>query len=103
MSDEGEPLPDGIRVRKTQCETCVFRPVSEGGINLALGRHEEIQCNLLRGINQLCHHDDDKTVCRGGRDFQLQMFHRLGVIKEPTDEALRAAMIKAGIEPAKHI
>jgi hypothetical protein len=79
-------------VRNQQCETCVFKPVSEGGIDLTSGRHAEIQVSLLTGSNQLCHHDNDKTICRGGREFQLQYWHRMGVIAEPTDEALQAAM-----------
>ncbi len=100
---KGRKIKPKTRVRKVQCETCVFRRECDGGIHLAPGRHAEIEQNLLNGINQLCHHDNDKTVCRGGRDFQLQIFHRLGIIPEPTDAALREAMKKAGVEPGSHV
>lgn len=77
-----------MKVRKTQCETCVFKDECDGGVVLGDGRREEIKQNLLNGINQLCHHDNNKTICRGGRNFQLQIFHRMNLIPEPTDEAL---------------
>lgn len=96
-------LPERIAVRKTMCETCVFRPEADGGIELAPTRRVEIQEYLLRGVNQLCHHDENRTVCRGGRDYQLQCWHRIGLLAEPTDEALREAMRAAGVEPKRHI
>lgn len=96
-------ITDGVRVRKIMCESCVFRPVEEGGIDLREGRHEQIRDMLLAGGNQLCHHDDNLTVCRGGRDYFLQKYAKAGVIAAPTDEALRDAMRKAGIEPRGHI
>jgi len=76
-----------MRVRASQCKTCVFKREDEGGIELREGRREEIKQNLLKGINQVCHHGN-KSICRGGRDYQLVMFHRLGYIEAPTDEAL---------------
>ena len=86
-------------VRKDQCATCVFRPERDGGIHLTPERHAEIRNNLLRGINQICHGDDNKTICRGGRNFQLEIWARLGIIGAPTDEALERAMRAQGIEP----
>lgn len=87
-------LPDETRdtrrmpVRKRRCATCVFKDECDGGIHLADGRRDEIRLNLLRGINQICHHGN-ASICRGGRDFQLQVFHRMGLIPEPTDAALQ--------------
>lgn len=87
-------------VRKTQCASCVFKAEQDGGIQLAPGRREEIHAMVLRGINQLCHHDlTNKTVCRGGRDLQLRVWAALGIIEAPTDEALVNAMRAAGVEP----
>jgi hypothetical protein len=96
-------LPNDIRLRKTQCDSCVFRPVCDGGIDLAPGRHEEIQVYLMQGENQLCHHDDNKTICLGGRKFQLEIWTRLGFIREPTNKALRERMEELGMEPKIHI
>lgn len=85
----------GMPVRKQQCSTCVFKPVHEGGgAELTAERHAEIRANCINGINQICHHDDNKTICRGGRDFQLMIWSRLGIIPEPTDEALAKAIKK---------
>ncbi len=70
-----------------QCATCIFR---EDGLELAPGRLEEIQLYLLQGQQHICHTHDDQA-CRGGRDLQLQIFSRLGLIAAPTDEALRIA------------
>jgi hypothetical protein len=96
-------VPDGTRVRRSKCETCVFRPVEDGGIDLASGRHDEIRTYLIHGNNQMCHHDDNTTICRGGRNFQLAIWHGMGILKEPTDESLREAMLEQGVEPKGHI
>lgn len=96
-------VPDGAQARRTMCETCVFRPVEHGGIDLTPRRRAEIEAYLLQGHNQLCHHDDNTTICRGSRNFQLQLWHRLGIINAPTDQALREAMRAAGVEPKGHI
>jgi hypothetical protein len=96
-------VPDGTRPRQSMCETCVFRPVKNGGIDLTPGRRAEIEAYLIQGHNQLCHHDDNTTICRGSRNFQLQLWHRMGIITEPTDQALREAMRSAGVEPKEHI
>lgn len=101
-------LPDHTRdtrtmpVRKRQCATCVFKAECDGGIHLAAGRREEIQVNLLRGINQICHHGNS-SICRGGRDFQLQVFHRMGIIDAPTDAALQhtADRVAAATNPGE--
>lgn len=42
-------------------------------------------------MHHICHHQtlNNKSathLCRGARDFQLQIFHRLGLLEEPTDE-----------------
>lgn len=93
----------GTKIRRSKCKSCVFRPEKDGGIELTPSRRIEIQAYLLQGVNQLCHHDEDKTICRGGREFQLQCWHRMGIIEEPTDAALREAMEQRGQEPGDHI
>ncbi len=98
-----QPLPDSIRCRKQQCDSCVFRPESEGGVHLAPERHAEIRAYLIRGQNQLCHHDDNRPGRRCGRDFQLMVWAEMGVIAEPTEQALREAMLRMRINPKRHI
>jgi hypothetical protein len=101
--DLGQEVADNMPVRKEQCATCVFRPECDGGIHLSPGRRAEIQEYVIKGTNQICHHDDNKTICRGGRDYQLELWYRMGIIKEPNEEALAEAMKAAGVEPKKHI
>ena len=55
-------------------------------MELAPGRIEEIQAYLMRGTNHMCHVTN--KVCRGGREFQAQVFHRMNIISHPTVYAL---------------
>lgn len=87
-------------VRNERCATCVTKPQSEGGIYLRPGALEQIQAAAIRGICQECQGDDNRTLCRGIRDYQLTIWARMGIIDEPTDEALAAAMRKAGVSRA---
>lgn len=89
--------------RKTMCGSCIMRPESQGGISLTPERRAEIVAYLMEGQNQLCHSDNNKTICRGGRDYQLNLWARLGIISAPTDEALRQAMTLSGISPKSHV
>lgn len=90
-----------IPPRLNPCSTCVFTP---GAFDLAPGRLEEIKGYLIAGRAHVCHSPGPaahrRLVCRGGRDFQLLMWHRMGIIAAPTDGALRVAMAAAGVEPA---
>src|SRR5258708_3859304 len=100
VKHKGRKLKSNIHVRKTQCTTCVFKSERDGGIVLAQGRREEIRSDCIKGLNQLCHYDNDKTICKGGRDYQLTIWYRLGLIEEPTNAALRKAMKENNIEPS---
>ena len=70
-------------VNAKMCDTCVFR---EGQKIVPPQRVGEIQEYLIQGTNHVCHTTD--KICRGARDYQLTIFHRMGIILEPTDEAL---------------
>jgi hypothetical protein len=81
------------------CRTCIFR--RDGNqVDLRPGRHAEIQAYLARGTPHVCHTPADGQPrgtaddysCRGGRDFQLTLWYRMGLISAPTDAALEAAM-----------
>ncbi len=74
---------------------------SDGGWLPAVTKR--LGCGFLLSVNQLCHGDADKTICRGGRNFQLQCWAEIGIIATPTDESLRKAMRSVGVEPKGHI
>jgi hypothetical protein len=90
-------------VQSRQCKTCIFRP------NLSILRGEElakIQNYLLTGRTHLCHSADQNNpqakkinthACRGAGTLQLEVWHRLGWINEPTDEALVKSLQSLGI------
>jgi hypothetical protein len=90
--------------RKTMCKTCVFAPGNP--VHLTAARHGEIREYLLRGTPHLCHTPGpngrpDELACRGGRNLQLEVWARLGIIAAATDDALLAAMRTAGVDPEK--
>jgi hypothetical protein len=88
-------------VREHPCDQC---PFTDHGIDLGLEKMAEIEAYLRAGQNHLCHKDrTHKTVCRGGRRYQLQVWHGMGLIEAPTDEALAKKMRELGIEPASHV
>ncbi len=89
-----------MRLRKKQCATCPFLWAD----SLLPEKMAEIHTYLLLGTNHLCNSDcTNNTICLGGRKFQLDVWYQMGVISEPTSEALAIAMRDAGIEPEKHI
>jgi hypothetical protein len=66
------------------------------------GRLDEIRAYLIGGTPHLCHHaPENRFACRGGRDYQLMIWHRLGMISAPTDGALAEAMRGLGLEPPR--
>lgn len=102
MDDGSIPIKDGTVLNPVKCGNCPFR--EEGGIDLGEEKMEQIRDYLFKGTSHFCHGDQrNKTICRGGREFQLSMWHRLGFIEAPTNEALKKAMDAAGIKPKGHI
>ncbi len=95
-------LDSQTKTRGMACASCPFEGAEP--ISLAATSLGKIRSYLLAGQNHLCHSDrSNHTVCRGGRNYQLQMWHRLGLIEVPTDEALARAMKACGIAPRQHI
>jgi len=83
-----------------QCATCPLRQDEQG-------RYPDeglAQMVIVRGmteVSQICHHPrmhgkPETHLCRGARDFQLQLFHRPGFLSEPTPEglAMTAVLVK---------
>ncbi len=94
-------LEPDTNLMQTQCKSCPFQA---DGIKLGAKKMSEIIEYLIQGVNHFCHSDETHhTICRGGRDYQLEIWHRQSIIKEPTDDALCEAMIGSGINPQGHI
>jgi hypothetical protein len=77
---------------KQQCKTCPFR----AGGDLEL--QGQVISRLLE-TNQICHaprlvKKRETHLCRGARDWQLQVFFRLGVLEEESDAAWAAAQAR---------
>lgn len=77
-------------VMAKQCSTCVFAKTSDGEwVNPTLA--EMVEKRILE-CAQICHHPrlfgrNESHLCRGTRDRQIGLMHRMGVLSEPTDEA----------------
>lgn len=96
-----KPMP----VQKAMCATCPFR---EGSPYAYL--RPDLEKSALTSNSRICHstgsnnainHRTGKpeALCRGARNSQLQMFHRLGFLPEPTDAAWTAKCAQMGIAP----
>jgi len=72
--------PCDTPLNKVRCATC---PFNEDGV-LSIRHAVEERCMTVG--SQFCHHTHDQTLCRGARDHQLQIFHRMGLLEEATDE-----------------
>ena len=84
----------GMPVKDTKCSTCPFGPNGNQQIR------EMVERRILTEASQTCHSTgvahgrQDTHLCRGARDFQLQVFRRIGVISAPTDEAWAKAVAR---------
>ncbi|ARV57994.1 hypothetical protein BZZ01_04490 [Nostocales cyanobacterium HT-58-2] len=85
-----------LKLRKNQCQSCPFRRENEH--ILSAYRWAEIYSYLLGGTQHICH-STSEHVCRGGRDWQLNVWCSMGIISEPNDATLHEAMRAAGVEP----
>lgn len=80
---------DANNFQAAKCKTCPFR---EGSIfNKDSNLVAKLCKRVIQTANHICHTDDTK-ICRGGRDYQLDIFTRLGVIDAPTDAAWAAKL-----------
>lgn len=100
---ESTDIVGTVPVRESKCETCPFR---EGSRLNRLAPY--LAATALTEKSRICHStgpanaihenppDPEPRVCRGSRDVQLQAFHMLGVLEEPTDEAWVKALKNLG-------
>jgi hypothetical protein len=92
-----------MSTRETMCATCPFRPESPHAYlardltQSALGQSSRI-CHST-GSNNAINRRTGKPpqLCRGARDIQLQVFHRLGFLSAATDEAWDAKCVELGL------
>jgi len=79
----------------SQCPTCPFRTDAKGKpLNASLMAAVQLRC---LSANQICHHPrltgkPETHLCRGARDWCITIFHRMGVLDEPTDAAWARAL-----------
>jgi hypothetical protein len=88
-------------VMKRSCPTCPFG-IMEGGRRRDEQLCARIEAQALGTASQICHHRSlhgkpENSLCRGARNFQLMIFHRLGVIAEPTDKAWDETRARLGV------
>jgi hypothetical protein len=94
MAKTQKPYP----LMAQQCKTCPFRAGADARLQ------DQITSRLLE-TNQMCHAPRlvgkrETHLCRGGRDWQLQVFYRLGLLEEENDAAWAAAQAR-GREQAR--
>lgn len=69
-----------------QCKSCIFRTDGNQSV-LKEGRLQEIKAYLVKGQSHMCH-TDKEFACRGGRQFQAEMWHLMNKVPQPTIESL---------------
>ena len=84
-----------MEIMPAMCGTCPFKP----GSKLAFLK-ADLAHSALTECSRICHstggntviHPQSKTkgkskLCRGARDYQLNVLHGMGFLEAPTDEA----------------
>ncbi len=77
-------------VMKANCETCPFGPNGDRYLRT------KIEQRVMWEASQTCHHTGsiegkpDTHLCRGARDYQIQIFFRMGILEAETDAAWEA-------------
>jgi MinD superfamily P-loop ATPase len=100
QADGREATADPNNVCDKMCPTCPFRPGSKYSYLRA-----DLAAAALTSGNRVCHSTGPANainrkpkqpgqICRGARNVQLQHFHRLKVLAEPTDECWRKTLEK---------
>jgi hypothetical protein len=81
-------------VMKGKCPTCPFNK-DEKGRDAVPDIADMVRRRCLTEASQICHHPrlhgkKEDHLCRGARDFQMEIFHRIGFLSEPKDSAWEA-------------
>ena len=83
-------------VMKSKCATCPFG--DKGDLQI----RTRVEKQVLDTASQICHHPKlhgkkETHLCRGARDFQEQIFFRMGFLEAPTDAAWETKLKELGI------
>jgi hypothetical protein len=89
--------PATLRLRTNQCKSCPFLQENQDIVRPT--EWAKIYKYLLDGTQHICH-STSRHVCRGARNWQLNVWQRTGLINEATDASLHETMEQAG-EPPK--
>ena len=102
---EGGDVSCNLPVRSVMCSTCPFRP----GVPAKYAAVRDVIAeSATTEATRICHQTGSdnafhrrtgrpRAVCAGARELQLKMFHSMGVISAPTNEAWNAARVKIGM------
>jgi hypothetical protein len=95
-----------MKIMPVQCKTCPFRDDVDGIHKAAMAPTIEV---VLSKASRICHSTGKNAfhkrtgkremLCRGARDYQLMIFHRMGFLEAPTDAAWLKKCRELGIEP----
>ncbi len=92
-------------VMEAMCSTCPWRE-DNGVLHEDPGTKNYLKSSVLNTSNQLCHSPawqgkPETRICRGARNYQLTVFHGMGFLPEPTDQAWadKLSAIKAARKP----
>ena len=86
-------MKDLIPVRSSMCASCPFRKGSEFAYLVG-----DLAASALTEASRICHSTGENNainrttgkperLCRGAPDVQIEYFHAIGFIDQPTDEA----------------
>jgi hypothetical protein len=97
---QGRQLPVVVNpnnVQPQKCKHCPWR--SDGVLSDAPIDMDRLKLMVLTSSNHLCHAPAlvgkvEDRICRGSRDYQIEFYHALGVLDEPTDDAWARALDK---------
>lgn len=94
--------PAEMQVCEVQCGTCPFR----AGSKLAFITPDLAE-SALTEASRICHSTGNRSIggrtgkpeklCRGARDVQLTVFHSMGFLEAPTDEAWEKKLKELGM------
>lgn len=84
--------PRDMPVMAAKCATCPFDEHGDPDVQASV-------TSRLLGASQECHSagwPHSSHLCRGARDWQLQILHHMGFLPEPTDVAWQKALAEIG-------
>jgi hypothetical protein len=93
---------DPNNVREQMCEFCPWR--KDGGVlHDSPEEFAVLRESVIFEANQRCHApafdgEVESQICRGARNYQINFFHRLGILSEPSDRAWAEALEELQIE-----